>query len=64
MSKANQLGACEAILSGVSTLKDGSVKITLEINPSEDDVITKLIQKYLANERLFTVGFVSEGGGY
>lgn len=55
---SNEVGAINAILSGVKTKVDGSVSITLEANPSEIQVINKLMQAYLSDQRLFTVAFV------
>jgi hypothetical protein len=53
-----EIGSCEAILAGVSTKVDGSVKVTLEINPNDQQLIGKLINSYLENDRLLTVAFV------
>lgn len=56
--KIKEVGSCMAILSGISTLRDGSVKITLEVNPEDQTILGKLMNLYLENERLFEVGFV------
>lgn len=53
-----EIGSCEAILSGVSTKVDGGVKVTLEINPNDQSLVAKLMNAYLENDRLLTVGFV------
>jgi hypothetical protein len=53
-----EIGSCEAILSGVATKVDGSIKVTLEINPNDEMLITRLMRCYLDNERLLTVGFL------
>jgi len=53
-----QIGAINAILSAIKTRVDGSVTITIEANPSEIEVINKLMQSYLIDKRLFTVAFV------
>ena len=53
-----EIGAINAILAGINTLKDGSVKITLEVNPDEQQVLNKLLNSYLTNQRLFTVAFI------
>jgi len=53
-----EIGSCEAILAGIATKIDGSVKITLEINPNDQELIGKLINCYLENRKLITVGFV------
>lgn len=50
------IGACEAILSSVKTLKDGSFAITLEINPDDSEIISKLMRMYAENKRLFSLG--------
>lgn len=53
-----EIGSCEAILAGVSTKVDGGVKVTLEINPNDQSLIGKLMNAYLENDRLLTVGFL------
>lgn len=53
-----QIGAINAILSAIKTRVDGSVSITIEANPSEIEVINRLMQSYLIDKRVFTVAFV------
>ncbi len=50
------IGAVEALLSSITTLKDGSLKISFEVNPSEVQVINRLMELYLIDERLFVLG--------
>jgi len=52
------IGSMEALLVSINTLKDGSMKISFEVNPSDFDVVSKLMELYLINERLFTLGIV------
>lgn len=54
-----ELGTCEAIIGAIKTLKDGSVKIELELNPSDQSLISKLMNQFLLNKRLVTVAFVA-----
>lgn len=58
MGEMEQIGAINAILSAIKTRVDGSVSITIEANPSEIEVINKLMQSYLIDKRVFTVAFV------
>lgn len=53
-----EIGAINAVLSAIKTRVDGSVTITIEANPSEIEVINKLMQSYLVDKRLFTVAFI------
>jgi hypothetical protein len=53
-----EIGAINCILSAIKTKVDGSCSITIEANPNEIQVINKLMQSYLLNERVFTVAFV------
>lgn len=53
-----EIGAINALLSAIKTRVDGSVSITIEANPSEIEVINKLMQSYLIDKRLFTVAFI------
>ena len=58
-----EIGSCSAILSGISTKADGSIKVTLEINPEDQDIISRLMQRFAINEKLLQVGFVSVNQG-
>jgi hypothetical protein len=58
VGEMEQIGAINAILSAIKTRVDGSVSITIEANPSEIEVINKLMQSYLIDKRVFTVAFV------
>jgi hypothetical protein len=53
-----EIGSIEALLSGITTLKDGSCKVSFEVNPDNISVINKLMSKYLIGEKLFTIGIV------
>ena len=55
----DQIGVCQAIIAGISTKVDGSIIIKLEVNPSEQEIIAKLMNKWSLNQRLLNVGFVS-----
>lgn len=55
----DQIGVCQAIIAGISTKVDGSIVIKLEINPDEQEIIAKLLQKWAVNQRLLNVGLVS-----
>jgi hypothetical protein len=54
-----EIGSCDAVLRGVKTMVDGSIKIELEINPSDKKIVTKLMELYADNMRFLSVGFVS-----
>ena len=58
-----ELGTCNAIISGISTLKDLSVKLTLEINPEDQNLINRLMKCYLEGDSLVTVAFVKAENG-
>ena len=53
-----QIGAINAIVSGIGTMRDGSVKVTLEVNPKEQEVINALMNNFLIGKKLYTVGFI------
>jgi hypothetical protein len=55
----DQIGVCQAIIAGISTKVDGSIIIKLEVNPSEQEIIAKLMNKWSLNQRLLNVGLVS-----
>lgn len=51
-----EVGAIQALLTGLTTLKDGSLKITFEVNPDEIKSINRLMELFLIDERLFCLG--------
>jgi hypothetical protein len=57
--EVDQIGVVAAIIAGIRTKADGSIVLSLEINPSESEVISKLMQKWAINQRLVNVGLVS-----
>lgn len=56
-----ELGACQALLSSISTRIDGSITIKLEINPEDKELVNKLMNSYLQDQKLFTVAFIRMG---
>ena len=57
--ETDQIGVCQAIIAGISTKVDGSIILKLEINPDEQEIIAKLLQKWAINQRLMNIGLVS-----
>jgi glutathione synthase/RimK-type ligase-like ATP-grasp enzyme len=55
-NEIESVGSCEALLSSMTTLRDGSLKVSFEVNPAEIKVINRLMELYLINEKLFTLG--------
>ena len=53
-----EIGSCQAILSGISTKIDGSIKVTLEINPDNQEILSKLLSSFATNEKLLQVAFL------
>lgn len=53
-----QIGVCNAIIASISTKVDGSIKLSLEINPEEQEVISNLLKAWALNKRLVSVGLV------
>jgi hypothetical protein len=60
--EVKEIGACNAILSGIRTKVDGSISITLDINPEDQKILSKLLQLYATNERLLTIGLAQVVG--
>ncbi len=56
-----EIGACQAIIDKISTIADGSIRLTLDLNPSEQDIISKLLKLKLLNKPLIQIGIVSIG---
>lgn len=63
MTKVNEVGTCQAILNTIRTKVDGSVSITLDVNPEDTALINKLMSLYLLDRKLLTVGFVEVANG-
>jgi len=59
MQEDNEIGVCQAIIAGISTKVDGSVLLKLEINPQDQEIISKLLKLWTLNKRLMSVGLVS-----
>lgn len=55
---AIEIGSCSAILAGISTKIDGSIKVTLEINPQDQAIIAELLKRYALGKHQLQVGFV------
>jgi hypothetical protein len=53
-----EIGSCPAILAGVATKIDGSVKVTLEINPDQQDILSNLLKCFATGEKLLQVAFI------
>ena len=53
-----EIGSCNAILAGLSTKLDGSIKIILEINPDEQEILSRLLRLFATNDKLMQVAFV------
>lgn len=53
-----EIGSCNALIASISTKIDGSIKLTLEINPEEQAIISKLLKLWSINQRLITIGMV------
>lgn len=55
----NEIGSCHAIIKGIRTNVDGSVLVSLELNPDEKEILMKLMGLFADNKKYVTVGFVS-----
>lgn len=53
-----EIGSCPALIYKISTLLDGGVRLTLDIDSSNTDVITKLMERKLQNKPLIQLGMI------
>jgi len=53
-----EIGSTDAILASIKTRVDGSVLVSFELNPENSQVINKLMNAYLADNKLFTLGIL------
>lgn len=58
LDQEDQIGACQAIIAGISTKADGSISLKLEINPDETKIISRLFEKWAINKRLIHIGMI------
>ena len=58
--KKVKLGVCQAIVSSISTQKDKSIKITIDVNPEDQDLVAKLMRIYLEGDQALSVTFEKE----
>lgn len=60
-----EIGTCNAIVSAISTTKDGGYKLTLELNPEDKKVINQLMGRYGDGKKVIQLGILGlEEGGY
>jgi hypothetical protein len=50
-----EIGSIEEILSSIKTKSDGSCLIAFEVNPDNIQTINKLMQRFLIDEKLFSI---------
>lgn len=53
-----EIGSCEAIINSIKTRVDGSISLTLEINPHDSELVNRLMRLYLEDKKLVTCAFV------
>ena len=53
-----EVGTCAAILSGISTRVDGSIKVSFDINPEDQALGAKLLSAYTQGDKLFNLGII------
>lgn len=58
----NSIGATTALISGIRTKVDGSVSITLDMLPQDQDLVSKLLQMYTFGDRQVFIAFVHPDG--
>jgi len=52
-----EIGSCQGIINKIQTTLDGGVRLTLDLNPSESDLIKKLFELKMSEEPEVCVGF-------
>lgn len=54
-----EIGSIRAIIAGIATQRDGGFKITIEVNPDNHEVISRLTERFARDERVLEVGIVA-----
>jgi len=57
-AKAMDLGATNAVIRSIRTNVDTSVTISLDINPNDQELIAKLMNKFLNGHKVVCTAFV------
>lgn len=53
-----EIGSCSAIVKSISTTTDGGYKLVLELNPSDRQVINKLMDRFGLGKKVIEVGII------
>ena len=60
----DEIGACLATINKIQTTIDGGIRLTLDLNPTESEIIKKLFDLKISNTSEICVGFskIEESG--
>jgi len=58
MSKGVEIGSATCLVTSIATTKDGSAKLTLELNPQDSKIITQLMSRFLLNKTIVQIGII------
>lgn len=53
-----EIGSCQCILDSIKTRVDGSVSISLNIDASNQQILTRLLQCFSSNEKLLQIAIL------
>jgi hypothetical protein len=54
-----EIGSCRAILNKISTTVDGGFRLTLDVLPHDEQLLSKLMQRYARDEKVLEIGIVA-----
>lgn len=57
--KVEEIGSCAAIIKSIKTTIDGGFNISLDINPNDEQLISKLMRKFANGDKLIEIGIVA-----
>jgi hypothetical protein len=58
---AIEVGSCRALISKIQTTIDGGLRLTLDLNPDDEKLVSSLMALYARGNRLLQVGILSVG---
>ena len=54
-----EIGSCNAVIASMATKVDGSFKLTIEINPQNQKIVSEIMRLWGLNKKLVQIGLIS-----
>jgi len=57
------IGSCQCVLESIKTRVDGSISVSISIDASNQEILSRLLTNFSFNKRLMQVAFVEVNNG-